>query len=80
MKVNLMPPTISEDEKNPLVLQLSTFIEQQSNIIEQQAEQIQQLKDEIARLKNQPPKPKIKPSSLEKKKKGNCKSSFLWKV
>ena len=67
MKVNLMPPTIAEDEKNPLVLQLATFIEQQSNIIEQQAEQIQQLKDEIARLKNQPPKPKIKSSSLEKR-------------
>ena len=75
MKVNLMPPTIPEDEKKPLVLQLSTFIEQQSNIIEQQAEQIQQLKDEIARLKNQPPKPKIMPSSLEKKKKGNSKRS-----
>jgi hypothetical protein len=48
MKVNLMAPTIPEDEKNPLVLQLATFIEQQSNIIEQQTEQIQQLKDEIA--------------------------------
>ena len=67
MKVNLMPPTIPEDEKNPLVLQLSTFIEQQSNIIEQQAEQIQQLKDEIARLKNQPPKPKTKFRKKEKR-------------
>ena len=75
MKVNLMPPTIPEDEKNPLVLQLATFIEQQSNIIEQQAEQIQQLKDEIARLKNQPPRPKIEPSSLKKKKKGKSKRS-----
>ena len=75
MQVNLMPPTIAEDEKNPLVLQLATFIEQQGNIIQQQAEQIQQLKDEIARLKNQPPKPKIKPSSLEKKKKGKSKRS-----
>jgi hypothetical protein len=75
MKVTLIPPTIPEDEKNPLVLQLASFIEQQANLIEQQAEQIQQLKDEIARLKNQPPRPKIKPSSLEKKKKGKSKRS-----
>ena len=73
MKVSLIPPTIPEDEKSPLVEQLVAFIEQQGNIIQQQAEQIQQLKDEIARLKNQPPKPKIKPSSLEKKKKDKSK-------
>ena len=58
-----------EDKQNPTVLLLL-------EIIRQQAEQIQQLKDEIARLKNQPPRPKIKPSSLEnntgrkKKRKG----------
>lgn len=75
MKVNLIPPTIPEDDKTPLVVQLVAFIEQQGNIIQQQAEQIQQLKDEIARLKNQPPKPKIKPSSLEKQKKGKPKRS-----
>ena len=75
MREKLIPPTIPEDEKTPLVLQLASFIEQQANIIEQQAEQIQQLKDEIARLKNQPPRPKIKPSSLEKKKKGKSKRS-----
>jgi hypothetical protein len=73
MKVNLKPPSIPEDDKNPLVSQLATFIEQQADIIEHQAEQIQQLKDEIARLKNQPPRPKIGPSSLEKKKKGKAK-------
>lgn len=73
MKVTLIPPTISEHEKNPLVLKLASFIEQQSNIIEQQAEQIQQLKDEIARLKDHPRKPDIKPSSLEKKKKSKSK-------
>ena len=69
MRVNLIPPTIAEDEKSPLVEQLVAFIEQQSTIIEQQAEQIQQLKDEIARLKDHPRKPDIKPSSLGKKKK-----------
>ena len=68
MKVNLKASIIPEDEKTPLVLQLLAFIEQQ-------AEQIQQLKDEIARLKNQPPRPKIEPSSLEKKKKGKSKRS-----
>ena len=73
MKVKLIPPTIPEEEKSPLVEQLVAFIEQQGNIIQQQAEQIQQLKDEIARLKKQPPKPKIKPSSLEKKKKDKSK-------
>ena len=73
MKETLIPPTIPEHQKNPLVLQLASFIEQQSNIIEQQAEQIQQLKDEIARLKDHPRKPDIKPSSLEKKKKSKSK-------
>ena len=70
MKAILIPPTIPEDEKSPLVLQLLTLIEHQGSIIQQQAEQLQQLKDEIARLKNQPPRPKIGPSSLEKKTKG----------
>ena len=58
MKVTFKASTIPEDEKTPLVLQLLA-------VIEQKAEQIQQLKDEIARLKNQPPKPDIKPSTLE---------------
>jgi len=73
MKLNLIPPKIAEDEKSPLVLQLSSLIEQQADVIHKQAEQIQQLKDEIARLKNQPPRPKIQPSSLEKKKKNKSK-------
>ena len=68
MRVNLRASTIPEDEKTPLVLQLLA-------VIEQQAEQIQQLKDEIARLKNHPPRPDIKPSSLEKKKKRKSRSS-----
>ena len=68
MRVNLRASTIPEDEKTPLVLQLLA-------VIEQQAEQIQQLKDEIARLKNHPPRPDIKPSSLEKKEKRKSRSS-----
>jgi len=75
MREKLIPPPIPDDEKNPLVLQLARFIEQQANIIEQQSEQIQQLKDEIARLKNHPRKPNIKPSSLGKKKKSKSKKS-----
>ena len=51
---------IPENEKTPLVIMLL-------EIIQQQAEEIQHLKDEIARLKGQKPKPKIKPSNLDKK-------------
>lgn len=65
LKINL--PEIPEIEKTPLVSQLLIAIEQQANIIGQLNEQNQLLKDEIARLKKQPPRPKIKPSSLEKK-------------
>ena len=50
---------ISEGDRTPLVV---TLIE----IIQLQQEQIQALKDEIARLKGQKPRPKIKPSKLEK--------------
>jgi hypothetical protein len=73
MRATLKPPTIPEEEKSALVIELLTLIEHQSSIIQQQAEQIQQLKDEIARLKDHPRKPNIKPSSLEKKKKGKSK-------
>jgi hypothetical protein len=75
MRVNLKLPNISEDEKSPLVVQLLALIEQQASITQQQAEQIQLLKDEIARLKGQNPKPKIRPSSLEKNKKSKSKKS-----
>ena len=59
MRGALKPPTIPEEEKSPLVIQLLAFLEHQGIIILKQAEQIQQLKDEIARLKNQPPKSDI---------------------
>jgi hypothetical protein len=51
-------PTISEEERTPLVIELL-------QIIHLQQEKIQGLNDEIARLKGQKPKPKIKPSKLE---------------
>ena len=66
---------IPELEKTPVVLALSEIVEQQSVTIQHQAEIIQQLKDEIARLKGQKPKPKIRPSKLEKDRKKKGKSS-----
>lgn len=59
MKTTPKIPEIPEDELTPLVTALM-------EIIRIQQEQIQELRDEIARLKGQKPKPKIKPSVLEK--------------
>jgi len=59
MKATAKIPDICEEELTPLVV---TLLE----IIRIQQEQIQELRDEIARLKGQKPKPKIKPSALEK--------------
>ena len=59
------------EEKTPIISQLLEVIEQQSVIIKLQAEEIQQFKDEIARLKGEKPKPKIRPSQLEKDSKSN---------
>ncbi len=75
MKEKLIPPTVPHENQSPLVKQLLEFIEHQGMIIHQQAEEIQKLKDEIARLKKQPPRPKIKPSSLGKKKNDSSASS-----
>jgi hypothetical protein len=68
-------PKISEEEKTPVILQLLEIIEQISVANLLQAEEIQLLKDEIARLKGQKPKPKIRPSKLEKNRKKKKKSS-----
>ena len=59
-------PKIPEEEKTPITSQLLEITEQQSVTIKLLEEEIQQLKDEIARLKGQKPKPKIRPSTLEK--------------
>lgn len=57
-------PSITEDERTPVV---SSLLE----IIHLQQEKIQQLKDEIAILKGEKAKPNIKPSQLEKDTKDN---------
>jgi hypothetical protein len=59
MASKLKIPNIPEEEHTPLVVALV-------EIIRFQQDQIQELRNEIARLKGQKPKPKIKPSSLEK--------------
>lgn len=52
-------PNIPDEQRTPLA---ATLLE----IIQLQQEQIQALKDEIAILKKQKPRPRIKPSTLEK--------------
>ncbi len=59
MSASKLISQISKEEITPIVAALL-------EIIQNQAEEIQGLKDEIARLKGQKPKPKIKPSNLDK--------------
>ena len=59
MNIITRMPEIPEDQITPEIAQLLA-------IIELQIKEIQLLKDEIARLKGQKPKPKIKPSILQK--------------
>ena len=77
MKVpKIQIPKIPKEENTLIISQLLEVTEQQSVIIQLQGEEIQLLKDEIARLKGQKPKPKIRPSKLEKDPKGQKKKSF----
>jgi len=74
MKVpKIQIPKIPKEQNTLIISQLLEVIEQQSVIIQLQGEEIQKLKDEIARLKGQKPKPKIRPSKLEKDPKGQKK-------
>jgi hypothetical protein len=52
-------PIIKEQDRTPVI---TTLLE----IVDVLKEQLQALKDEVARLKGINPKPKIKPSNLEK--------------
>jgi hypothetical protein len=66
MKNTIQIPEIPEEELTPTVKALLDIISQCVQIIESQKIEIQLLKDEIARLKGRSPKPKIKPSTLDK--------------
>jgi hypothetical protein len=59
MSITTRLPKIPEDQITPLVAELL-------ELIQLQMEEIRLLKDEIARLKNQKPRPKIRPSTLER--------------
>lgn len=61
-KVSDLPP----DQITPLVVDLL-------EIIHRQQEQLQHLRDEVARLKGEKPRPKIRPSALEKPSRGEKK-------
>jgi uncharacterized small protein (DUF1192 family) len=58
-----IPRIPEEDLNNPSVIALL-------EIIRIMQEQIKELQDEIARLKGQKPRPKIKPSALDKEPRG----------
>jgi len=62
-------PEIPLEEQNDLVWELADVIDLQQEVIESLQEQLQMMKDEIAILKGNNPKPVIRPSQLEVKKK-----------
>ena len=59
-------PEISKNELTPISIKLLNIIDQYVQIIEQKNVLIRQLKDENARLKGGNPRPKLKPSTLER--------------
>jgi len=61
----ILPPIPSE-EMTPTVKLLLVIIEQQQVTINRLEERVNQLETEVARLKKLPPRPKIKPSALDK--------------
>ena len=66
MDIKIEIPEIPEEELTPTVKKLLDVISQCVQIVEQQNILIRQLKDENARLKGGNPRPKLKPSTLEK--------------
>ena len=76
MKVNLMPPTIPEDEKSPLVVQLVAFNRAaRRSLFSNKQSKSSNSKTKLPGLRINRLSPRLKPSSLEKKKKGKSKRS-----
>ena len=65
-KQGFILPSIPAEEMTPTVKLLLAIIEQQQETIIQLEKRVDQLETEVARLKKLPPRPKIKPSTLEK--------------
>ena len=59
-------PSIPAEQMTPTVELLLAIIEQQQVTIRRLEERVAQLEAEVARLKKLPPRPKIKPSTLDK--------------
>ena len=65
-KKDFILPPIPAEEMTPTVKLLLVIIEQQQGTITRLEERVDQLETEVARLKKLPPRPKIKPGSLDK--------------
>lgn len=61
----ILPP-IAPEELTPTVRLLLAIIEQQQVTISRLEQRVEQLEGEVARLKRPPPRPSIKPSTLDK--------------
>ncbi len=66
MNLKIEIPQIPDEELTPTVKALMNAISQCMEVIRLMQEENQQLKDGISRLKGGNPRPKIRPSSLEK--------------
>ncbi len=66
MSTPFLIPPIPAHEMTPTVKLLLAIIEQQQVTMKQLEERVNQLEAEVARLKKLPPKPKIRPSSVNK--------------
>ncbi len=65
-KKGFILPPIPAREMTPTVKLLLAIIEQQQDTITRLEQRVDQLEAEVARLKHLPPRPKIKPSALDK--------------
>ena len=66
MEIKIKVPQISEDENTPTVKELLNIISQIVEFNNQLSQENQYLRDEIAKIKGGNPKPKIRPSAMDK--------------